>query len=133
MENDSRMEELYRRILENQDNPDFLNQLKGLGSITKPEEWNEKLREYLERTSIPNKGLNEPPNKSLQTSFPPLSVNQVPIYKLLQNQIGFVKQANSQLAYKGYIEDMEAVYRGDFKYGKKEGIGEAVAPNDSRW
>lgn len=132
MEHDSRLEELYRRIIENQDNPDLLNQLKALGSYSKTEDWSEKLREYLERNPIPIRSPNEPPNKSFQTTFPPLSVNQVPIYKLLQNQMGFVKQANSQLAYKSYIEDMEAIYRGDFKYGKKEGIGEAVAPNDSR-
>lgn len=137
MEHDFVLDEVLRQIHEHQDNPEFVKELKSLGNNPSKEDIARKVRECIERESISmsmrSGNERELPNKSLQTNFPPLSMNQVPIYKLLQHQMGFVKKKDDQPAFKGFIEDMETIYRGDFKYGKKEGIGEAVAFGDLRF
>lgn len=137
MEQESRWEEhlstLYHRVAEMNNDPSLLNQIRSLGSFKNKEELCEKVRELLERNPNSRSQITEPPGTHLQTFFPPLSSNQVPIYKLLQNQMGFMKYEKPKEAYKGYVEDMEAIYRGEFKFGKKDGIGEAVRLFDSRF
>lgn len=117
---------LIRKMADLGHDPELLKKLSAIGYFDDKVALNEKIKEFLENN--PNlRSPNEPPPRSQQTTFPPYTENQVIIYKLLQKQMGFGKQFSNHLAFKGFVEDMDAIYRGDYRFGKKEGIGEAVA------
>ena len=70
--------------------------------------------------------IPDEPRNPTRKEFPSLFVKQGAVYQHLQKR-GLVNKTNPKAkSYEETIEDMDCIYRGDYKMRNKSGLGEAV-------